>query len=335
MNSVKQLCVLLGLFCTTHVLAAPQTEQEERASIALAVRTALDSRNFDALENMSQKFRKEKQRTASGLWKLTMFHGDIREVIDERAKGGEAALAELESRFAAWAARYPKSPVPITAMSSIHVSRAWSIRGNGYASKVKPEAWAPFAQSIERARVTLEQGKTIASIDPHWYEMMLLVAKAQGWEREKFDNLLNEALAREPLFYQTYFSALEYLLPKWHGDLREIEVFALDAAKRTAKTEGQGMYARIYWYASQTQFGNGLFTDSEARWPKMKAGFDDVIAKYPDSWNINNYAKFACLARDKTTAAKLLKRTNASSVEPTAWPQGLFKACTDWAFAPS
>lgn len=333
MNHIKSLCVLASFFWATHVLAVPQTEQEERASIASDVRVALESRNFDVLENMSQRLQKEKLRTTSGLWKLTLFHAGIRGAIADRVKAGEAASIELEARFAAWAAKYPKSAVPITAISSIHIERAWNIRGNGYAATVKPEAWAPFAQSIERARITLEQGKTIASVDPHWYEMMLEVATAQGWERERFDNLLNEALAKEPLFYQTYFSALEYLLPKWHGDLREIEVFALNATKRTSKTEGQGMYARIYWYASQTQFGNSLFTDSVARWPKMKAGFDDVIARYPDSWNINNYAKFACLAQDKITAAKLLKRTGASD-DPSAWPKGMFKACADWAFAP-
>lgn len=333
MNPLRQLWLVTSLLCTTCALAAPQTEQEERASISAAVRGAFESQNFHLLESMSQTYRKEKQRTASGLWKLTLFHAGIKEAIADMAKEGDAASTKLESRISAWATQYPKSPVPITAMSSVYVTRAWSIRGTGYASDVKPEAWKPFAQSIERARITLEQGKATASIDPHWYEMMLLIAKAQGWERERFDKLLNEALTREPLFYQTYFSALEYLLPKWHGDLGEIEVFALDATKRTSKTEGQGMYARIYWYASQTQFGNGLFTNSVARWPKMKVGFDDVIARYPDSWNINNYAKFACLAQDKTTTAQLLKRVGASD-EPEAWPKGMLRACASWAFAP-
>ncbi|SEL93098.1 protein of unknown function [Variovorax sp. YR750] len=335
MNLSRQLSWLMsGLLCATCAVAAQQTDQEERDSIVAAVRSALEARDFEVLERMSQKFRIERQRTASGLWKLTMFHAGIRGAIADKTREGDAASTKLESEIKAWAALYPKSPVPITAMSAIHISRAWGIRGSGYASDVKPEAWKPFAQSVERARIVLEQGKATASVDPHWYEMMLLVAKAQGWEHERFNGLLNEALTREPLFYQTYFAALEYLLPKWHGDLREIEVFARDAVKRTSKTEGQGMYARIYWFASEAQFGNDLFTNSLARWPQMKAGFDDVIAKYPDSWNMSSYAKFACLAQDRATTAQLLKRVGVSG-EPKAWPKGMLKACTDWAFAPA
>ena len=67
---------------------------------------------------------------------------------------------------------------------------------------------------------------------------MLLIARAGNWDRGEFNALLNEALEREPLFYQTYFGALEYLLPKWHGNIQEIEDFAQDAAERTRKREG-------------------------------------------------------------------------------------------------
>lgn len=41
--------------------------------------------------------------------------------------------------------------------------------------------------------------------------MMLTVTRAEGWDRSRVNRLLAEALDREPLFYQTYFTALEYL----------------------------------------------------------------------------------------------------------------------------
>lgn len=180
------------------------------------------------------------------------------------------------------------------------------------------------------ARENLEAHKSVAAADPHWYKTMLGIARAESWDREQFDALLKEALDQEPLYYQTYFSALEYLLPKWHGDLEEIEAFAQYAIRRTSKVEGRGMYARIYWYASQTQFRNGLFTNSFINWPSMKEGFDDVVAKYPDAWNINNYAKFACLAQDKRRTGELLKRIGSDFV-PEAWsPPPLLNNCLEW-----
>ncbi len=38
----------------------------------------------------------------------------------------------------------------------------------------------------------------------------------------------------------------------------------------------------------------------------MKLGIDDVISVYPDQWNINNFALFSCLAKDKEMTGKLI-----------------------------
>jgi hypothetical protein len=160
---------------------------------------------------------------------------------------------------------------------------------------------------------------------------MLLVAKDQSWSGTEFDSLLTEALQREPYYYQTYFVAIEYLLPKWHGSIGQIERFADNAVERTRQNEALSMYARIYWFASQTQFGKQLFKDSLAAWPKMKAGFDDIIARYPDPWNINNYAWFACLAGDRATTEALVRRVGAAPLHAVWKPIDLFDRCRRWA----
>ena len=211
------------------------------------------------------------------------------------------------------------------------IEHAWAYRGGGYANTVKPEAWPLFEKYISLARQNLEAHKTVGAADPRWYETMLTVARAESWERHEFNSLLKEALDREPSFYQTYFMALEYLLPKWHGGTWEIEEFARDAVQRTSKQEGRGMYARIYWYASQTQYENELFSESFAEWPRMKEGFEDVIARYPDAWNLNNYAKFACLAHDKQKVRALLKRIGSDIVGPAWRSPSLLQQCSHWA----
>jgi hypothetical protein len=40
----------------------------------------------------------------------------------------------------------------------------------------------------------------------------------------------------------------------------------------------------------------------------MKKGIDDVLARYPDAWNLNNFARFACLRGDKEKTAELIRR---------------------------
>ena len=91
------------------------------------------------------------------------------------------------------------------------------------------------------------------------------------------------------------------------------------------------MYARIYWFASQTQFQNAIFTDSLVTWSRMKDGFEDIIKRYPDAWNLNNYAKFACLAQDKPKTREILERADFTIV-PEAWNSpSLHAECFQWA----
>ncbi|MES9971077.1 MAG: DUF4034 domain-containing protein, partial [Candidatus Thiodiazotropha sp.] len=203
-------------------------------------------------------------------------------------------------------------------------------RGGGYARDVPKEAWKPFKEKISEARIYLEKHKHLSDIDPHWYEQMIIIAMAQGWRKDAFYELMDEALLKHPKFYEIYFKAIGYLLPKWRGSVAEIEKFADYATKKSRAHEGNGMYARIYWYASQIEFGHKLFTKSNARWKQMKKGIDDVLKHYPDQWNINNFAVFSCLARDKQMTKKLMDMMQGEPIM-TAWKKDeLYTYCDKW-----
>jgi hypothetical protein len=323
--------LLLLIFFLTPLRTGAQ-ELLERKQISVAVKDAFLAEDFGKLEEMSAKFRRDKSRTSSGVWRLSCFYAGIAQAMPGEKHESDEFYKNLEKKSERWSKTFPGSPPAHIAHSKVLIYHGWFYRGGEYAYKVPKEAWEPFYKYIMAANVNLERNKRIASVDPCWYETMLTVARAQGWYREQFDALLEEALRREPGFYQTYFIALEYLLPKWHGDLAQIEQFANDAVKRTKKEEGLGMYARIYWYASQTQFENDLFSQSLAVWPRMKAGFEDIIARYPDAWNINNYARFSYLARDKQKARELLEKIGGNPIVEAWQPRSLFDQCRRWAF---
>jgi hypothetical protein len=323
-NTSIALALAVGLSFSALALAAD--ELAERRAIREAAAKAFTDSDFAKLEKFAAEYRSSKARTPSGTWKLTRFYHGVEDTIGSEFEASPGGFDKVKAKIDAWAKKYPQSPAAHIAYSALLMKHAWSIRGIGLADTVPPEAWAPFARDMRLARQSLERFKAVASVDPHWYENMLLIATAESWDRQRFDALLNEALDREPYYYDTYFSALEYLLPQWHGDEQQIEDFAEDAAGRTAKVEGRGMYARIYWYASQRHFKSGLFAYSRVDWPKMKAGFDDVIARYPDEWNLNNYAHFACLAQDQPKMEELFKRMGSQPI-PEAWEDNLYEPC--------
>jgi hypothetical protein len=304
-------------------------ELAERSAIGSKVVQLLKDEDFDGLERMATSFRRTGARTSSGLWKLTLYYAGVSKAF-ETYDIDAAHWTAVEKVTNAWVGRYPKSPTAHLAHADMLLQHAWAYRGPWRAKEVRAEDWQPFRNYVDQARQYLETYKAIGSSDPRWYELMASIANLQSWSDVDFTNLMNEGLNRYPTFYQLYFAAINYYTPKWGGSAEAIEAFAKDAMKRTRSTEGAGLYARIYWYASQAQYGERLFTESLVDWPVMKTGIDDLLKKYPDSWNTNNFAKIACLARDKPKTAELLRQIKGPPLT-AAWGNAAnFERCRAW-----
>lgn len=301
-----RVLLVIFLFATMVSNTLIAGELEERKAIKKEVIGYFNAGNYKNLLQLAQSYRLGKSRTASGLWKLTLFYSAIHEAVDIRVKD-ENFWSFLKSKTEKWIKEYPLYPTPYISHGIVMKGYAWKFRGSGWADTVPAEAWEPFHQHLNNAKAFLEKYKETASVDPTWYEVMAMIAIGLNMNRTEFERIIDEGLKKEPLYYQLYFAALEYFAPKWYGNERDIEEFANSAVARTKEQEGLGMYARIYWAASQTQYGEKLFTGSNVVWEKMKRGIDDVLKRYPDQWNINNFALFACLANDRQKAGELFK----------------------------
>lgn len=264
---------------------------------------------------------KQGTRSSSGRWASGLFAENVLYGYGTPFASHPESMPwwqDLEKQVQGWVDASPDSPLAHLTMARVMMDHAWHIRGGGYASSVPTWAWKPFREEMARARRYLLAHSKVASRYPEFYEMRIHLETALGSEREAVDAIYDEATRRFPDYYPVYFAMTNYLLPKWHGDIDAVEAFARDAVKRSRKTEGQGMYARIYWVVAQAQFRDALFEESSVHWTHMRAGFDDVIERYPDQWNIQNYAHFACLAGDHATFRKLSPRIR------TAIPSGIW-----------
>jgi hypothetical protein len=306
-NHWKLAIALLTCFSAFHSLTSRADELVDRATTKSEVAQAFKNEDFKRLEKLSSQYRKTEVRTSSGLWKLTLFYTGLSDALDTHQRDNPFWMT-MNKSAEAWVKRYPNSPSARLGYAQMLLNRGWSYRGSGYADTVAEKDWKPFREYTQKAREYLEKTRKISEHDPRWYELMIRIATYQGWPQEEFDVILNEGMSRYPNFYQLHFAAIDYLTPKWGGDAAAIEQFAREALRLTRKTEGTGMYARIYWYASQTQYGNELFTRSKVDWSLMKQGIDDVLAKYPDAWNVNNFARFACMKDDKKKTSELIDR---------------------------
>jgi hypothetical protein len=306
-------------------------ELEERDRITNFAAELFRTGQYDALDRQATQYAEDEARTSSGLWKQSVFFSGLNQVIAD-TNLREKSLVEVEQKFLDWARLNPNSTTAHAGYASALITHAWFYRGEGRASSVREQDWAPFHAYIEQARGYLMEHAEDAKTDPMWYLEMIIIARAQGWSDDDLMTLVSDGLATYPYFYPIYFETIRNLLPKWGGSFEEIEAFALAAVAYTEEKEGRGMYARIYWYVSQLLRGRNLFTRTLADWPQMSAAIDDVLARFPDQWNINNFARFACLANDQQKNRQLIALIQEppmtevwNRLKPT------FEDCRDWA----
>jgi hypothetical protein len=282
-------------------------EITDRAAIKRNVKRLFMTEQFAELDSLAENYRLYQLRTRSGLWQLTIFYWGISDLAQGKSKD-DGYWSNLERIADNWIAEYPESPTAYVTKGIILRGYAWKFRGESWAYKVPIDAWKPFKDNLRVAKKHMLDNKIQASVDPHWYVTTASILSALSEDRASFMALINEGLDFSPFYYQLYFSAIDYLSPKWHGDKIQIEEFANQAVTRTKAKEGMGMYARIYWYASQAQYDENLFSESNVVWSKLREGIFDVLEKYPVSWNIQHFALFSCIAQDKGTTRELINR---------------------------
>lgn len=322
----SRIYVLLLSFYT---LVAAGGELKDRQMFEDMAASMFISEQFSELDKTSRGHLESEERTGSGLWKLTLFYAGISELPDQSVRD-EDYWKNLEDKALRWIDAYSDSPSGYLVYADILIRHAWMYRGEVLGHEVQPEDWEPFYEHIVKAKEFLNKTKKISSQDPHWYELMIVIARAEGWSIDEFNDLMDEATASDPYFYQIYFAAIDYLTPKWHGSKIEIEKFAQKAVGITQELEKSVMYAIIYWYASQAYYIATLFAESAVVWEKMSVSIDDVLEKYPDQWNINSFAYFSCLAGDANKTNVLIGKIQGKPIIE-AWKQmSFFHQCKEW-----
>ncbi len=215
--------------------------------------------------------------------------------------------------------KFPNQAFVALAEVKYWIEYAWNARGGGYASSVSKDGWKLFRERLERAERILIDTKSYSADLPNWYSEMIIVQSALDRPEDERDQVFLEGVKRFPTFYPIYFTMLNYLSPKWGGTWRTVDNLVKWSVEHTKAEESNSMYARIYWAAAGDPKVN-LFKDTFATWSKMKHGFENLMVRHPKSkWNLNNFAKFACMAGDKQTFLKLRSQIGKDVID-AAWP---------------
>ena len=274
---------------------------EAPKNLAMRAYLMLRDEKFDQVDSELSAFLDRRERLPDGRFAYAVTMYGLKD--DFRVYGWEPSLERIRQ----WRTRSPRSRHASVVEALYWQSYAWYGRGSAFANAVSEKGWQLFRERNAQARRALESGKQFAGTNPLWASVMIDVSWDEDRPRAEIFALFADAVKRDPGFQSTYIAMAWRLTPRWGGDIERYRDFVEDAVKRTRATEGATMYARLYWVFANVEFDRS-FSDLGIPWPKMKSGFDDLIARYPSPWNVNNFASFACRANDKATFLKLLPK---------------------------
>jgi len=290
--------------------------------------------DFAALEKMNAAYQQPGPLEANARNRLDYFRTGVGKVFSYVAHSSEAYLSELDALTLQWARDNPQSAYAHILHARSLLAHAQSYRGTSYVKDVPPEAWAYYRRYVDQALAYLKQHIDLVSTDSSGHLLLLEIGRSLSWGQAQIEAIAEAGIARNPDDIELYFMVSFGLLPKWGGNQKVLDTYIRKVTAATSAKFGTGMYARLYADAMDNQFGAALFESSYADWDKMKQGYEDMLARYPDgSARRNSYAYVACIAKDKPTLQRLLGEIGAGFVA-NSWgvnPQRAFETCTKWA----
>lgn len=219
-----------------------------------------------------------------------------------------------------WRSKAPDSPAQALIETMYWHAYAWHGRGGGYAQSVPPEAWDLFRERLAKASARLAEIKAVAGNCPLWHSLNIEVLIDSSAPRARLNGAYEEAVKAFPASQQVHFAMSRSKEPKWGGEPGEYERFSRRAVSLSQRDEGSALYARLFWIRDcNCEDAVGFGRPGDPDWKVMKAGFEDMLRRYPDQvHNRNKFASFACRANDRDTYHKL-RRELGDQILDSQW----------------
>ncbi|HKV24195.1 MAG TPA: DUF4034 domain-containing protein [Candidatus Acidoferrum sp.] len=311
------------------VLVSPSKLPTEEA-YDVPVKQAFSTGNFDQLEKIVREARESQGRVLGGTWQLAAFYGAIGTTFIGPLSGGADWRLFFDS-LNQWIKAKPDSVAARLSLAGAYLDYAWKARGAGPASTVSAQGWMLFGQRTNAAAETLVAAARLKEKCPYWYDLMQQVALAQGWDKAKARELLEQAVAFEPEYYHYYREQANFLQAKWYGEEGEVEAFATEVADRIGGPKGDIDYFEISsLVACQCDAQDDVLQNMS--WPRIKRGYAALEKQFGMSQlKRNRFASMAVKAGDKLAARDAIAKIGVVGDQNVWISAARFDRAKNWA----
>jgi hypothetical protein len=277
-----------------------QPTQGER-TYELRIRSLFASADYDQLEQEARDARSSKDRLTGGVWRLYDFYEALSYPPDWPHITEDDWVAHMEA-VKHWIALHPDSATAQIVLASSYVNYGWFARGDGYSDSVSEANWKLFKDRIELAKASLLEAARQKDKCPYWFEVMQLIALADGWDRALAKELLEKAVIFEPTYYHFYREYANYLQTKWYGDDGDIQDFDNRLPGSLSADDSDMTYFEVASVAA-CQCQTEKLPLVGFSWPRIQEGYLVMRRNFGMSNNkLNRYALMAYSSDDKTAA---------------------------------
>jgi hypothetical protein len=304
-------------------------QESDPAKYQEDVRLMLEQERFRVLDDVAAGERVNKTRFAGGEWKLWAFY----DALGSPAGKGRGVVADWNAyrdRLGRWVAQQPESVTARVALAQAELLYGWQLRGPGELGTVPQDHFDRFMAQVKQAETILNGAMELPVKCPEWYDLMLQVGRAKGWELQDLNTLLEGAVAFEPGYFYVYQEQALTLTPKWRGREGDAEKFAEEQANRVGGKAGD----MLYWLIAESVIGNPELAKMPQHfvWSRALIGYQALVEQYGASTvRQNQIALMAARFGDYMTADDLLLQIG-DRWDPGTWgSQEYFDKVKTWA----
>jgi hypothetical protein len=313
------------------------SESSERRRVREEARwlfiTWMPKPEINKIEALFTRYREGKERTQSGVWKLTVAYSFLATLKNDWTTTRADSVDLNQQVLDEWIAKFPNSPTPYLFHSEIAITQTLALLRDRLAREAIPGGVEALNAKLEDAKLYLEKNRSIASNDPHWFALMIRILRAQGKPIDDIVSVALEGAEKFPTYQDIYFEAVRSIGRLSRHPLDDIEALANTATKLTQGEQGDELYARVYWVALREALNNDQITQLRWDWKKMIGSMNTVLSRYPNQWNIQNFAQFACMMQDQEVTHDYIERVKGRP-DMQVWGQiEYFEACRSWSVA--
>jgi len=304
-------------------LAAAVEPEAELAALQAHAEAEVRALHFAALDAEADGLRTSRARLADGRWKLSRLFGGI-EAAMAHVVVDEADRQVLESAAESYARTHPASANAGLFLARVYLAEGRMARGQGDWEDVPADGRRRFLEALAQAREVLDGRRRALSANPVWYADRIEIASLSGEPGARVDELLREALAREPRFHVAAYAALAARSPRRGGSQAAMMALVNDVGRAGEGARAEGLYARLVIVAQEDV--PRIAQDPALDWPAMTRAFDAILRSYPAPRNVRRFLLMACDRPDRAAARALLGQV---APPPAGGPE--LERCVAWA----